>query len=174
MFPTKTAAKEWAARQEHLILHADEVKGQGTFADAMGRHAREPSPDKRGARWEMVRLEKLAKDPIGAKMMAYLKPSDFAEWRDRRMKEVAPASVIREMQIFSSVLTVCLKEWGLIARNPLSAVRKPTKPQPRARRPSKDELDRLSLSAGETCQRRRLGRSMRSCLPSKPPCALVR
>lgn len=149
VFPTKTAAKEWAARQEHLILNADEVKGQGTLGEAMLRYSEERSPNKRGERWEVIRLEKLARDPLAQIKMASLKAGDFADWRDRRSKEVGPASVIREMQLLSSVMTVCVKEWGLIARNPLSDVRKPTKPQPRDRRPTPDELERIALSAGQ-------------------------
>lgn len=149
VFDTKTAAKEWAARQEYLILNADEIKGQGTFAEAMDRYARERSPSKRGARWEIIRLAKLAKDPLARIKMADLRSSDIADWRDRRSREVAPGSVIREMQLLSTVLTVCVKEWGLIAHNPASEVRKPTKPQPRSRLPTDDEMERLALSAGD-------------------------
>nr|WP_010395719.1 site-specific integrase [Paracoccus sp. TRP] len=153
VFPTKTAAKEWAARQEYLILNADEVKGQGTLGDAMERYARERSPQKRGARWEIIRLEKLRKDSLAKVKMADLRASDIADWRDRRSKEVAPASVIREMQLISSVLTVCVKEWGLISHNPASDVRKPTKPPARSRLPTDDEMERLAISAGDDLTR---------------------
>lgn len=148
-FPTKAAAKDWAARQEYLILQGDETGGKGTFGDAMDRYARERSPSKRGERWEIIRLAKLAKDPIAQIRMADLKPTDIAAWRDRRMGEVAPASVIREMQLLSSVLTVSAKEWGLIRANPASEVRKPTKPQPRNRLILPGEMDKLALVAGD-------------------------
>ncbi len=149
VFATKTAAKEWAARQEYLILNADELRGQGTLGEAMDRYARERSQTKRGARWEIIRLSKLAKDPLAKIRMADLRASDIADWRDRRSQEVAPASVIREMQLISSVLTVCVKEWGLLARNVASDVRKPVKPQPRSRLPLADEMERLAISAGD-------------------------
>lgn len=149
VFPTKTAAKEWAARQEHIILHADASIAQGTFGEALDRYARERSPAKRGARWEMIRIEKLRRDKIAAVKMGDLRASNFADWRDRRGAEVAPASVIREMQIMSAVMSVAVKEWGIVATNPLSDVRRPRKPPARDRLPTKDELDRLALSAGE-------------------------
>jgi len=60
-----------------------------------------------------------------------LAPRDFADWRDRRMTEVAPASVIREMQLMSAVLNVARKEWGMISENPISDVNRPSKPPPR-------------------------------------------
>ena len=149
VFDTKTAAKEWAAREEYLILNADEVKAQGTLGEAMERYARERSPDKRGARWEIVRLEKLRRDPLAKVRMGDLTSTDIADWRDRRRKEVAPVTVIRELQLISSVLTVCVKEWRLITHNPASDVRRPVRPQPRDRLPTDDELKRLAISAGD-------------------------
>lgn len=148
-FPTKAAARDWAARQEYLILEGDETGGKGTLGDAMERYARERSPAKRGERWEVIRLTKLAKDPLAKIKMADLKPSDIADWRDRRAAEVAPASVIREMQLLSSILTVSAKEWGLIRSNPAAEVRKPVKPQPRNRLVLPGELDRLAIAAGD-------------------------
>lgn len=148
VFPTKTAAKEWAAREEYLILNADEIRVKDTFASVLRRYSRERTPGKRGARWEMLRLERLAKDAIGKKSMQDLTAKDFAEWRDRRMTEVSPGSVIREMNLLSAVLTVSVKEWRLMTANPLSDVRRPTKPQPRDRIPTQDEMDRLAVSAG--------------------------
>lgn len=148
VFATKTAAKEWAAREEYLILNSESLKGQGTLGEAMGRYARERSPEKRGARWEIIRLEKLRRDEVASVKMADLQASDIADWRDRRAKEVGPASVLREMQLINAVLAVCMKEWGLISRNPVSDVRKPTKPQPRSRLPTDDEMERLAISAG--------------------------
>lgn len=147
-FPTKAAAKDWAARQEYLIVEGDEKGARGTLGDALHRYARERSPKKRGERWEIIRLSKLAKDPIALVRMADLKPAHLADWRDRREREVSPGSVIREMQLLSSVLTVSAKEWGLIPSNPASDVRRPKKPQPRNRLVQPVELDRLALVAG--------------------------
>lgn len=125
VFPSKSAAKEWAARQEYLILNAEEVASGGTFGEMLDRYAREVSTGKRGARWEIVRIEKLRKDRIAQKRLSDLKPADFADWRDRRGREVAPASVVREMQLIPSALNVARKEWGLIKANPCAVPRAP-------------------------------------------------
>lgn len=149
VFPTRAAAKEWAARQEYLILHAEDAVASSTFGDMLDRYAREVSASKRGARWEIVRIERMRKDKVAAKKLADLKPADFADWRDRRAREVAPASVIREMQLMSSALNVARKEWGVIKANPLSDVRRPAKPVPRDRLATKEEMEKLAHSAGD-------------------------
>jgi integrase len=118
------------------------------LGELFDRYAREVSPTKRGHRWEVIRLEKLGRDKISGVMLADLAASNFADWRDRRLKEVAPGSVIREMQLMSAVLNTARKEWGVIASNPLADVRKPSKPPPRDRLPTKDEMERIGHCAG--------------------------
>ncbi len=48
----------------------------------------------------------------------------------------------------SDVLTQARKEWGLIRESPMADVRKPSDAAPRDRGPSKEEMERLLLSAG--------------------------
>ncbi|WPY93195.1 site-specific integrase [Limimaricola variabilis] len=148
VFASKAEAKDWAARQEYAIVNADAIRTRAPFRDVLDRYAREVSPGKRGARWETLRLERFKADTIGAIAMDDLKPADFAEWRDRRLREVAPGSVRREMTLLSAVLNVARKEWGMISVNPLSDVRRPSEPPPRDRRPTSEEMERLQISAG--------------------------
>jgi integrase len=138
-----------AARQEHLILNAEAIASRKRLAAALDRYARKVSPSKRGARWEIVRLGKLARDRIAKIPLAELSAADLADWRDRRMREVSAGTVLREITLLSAVLTQCRREWGLIASNPMADVRKPSQPAARTRRVSQDELDRLAHSAGD-------------------------
>ncbi len=147
-FATKREAQDWAARQEYLVTNAEPPQTKLTLKDAFDRYAREESPKRRGERWEVVRLERLSSDKIADKRLADLEPADFAEWRDRRAKEVAPATVRREMTLMSSVLTTARREWGLISHNPISDIRKPASPPPRDRRVSADEIDKLIKAGG--------------------------
>lgn len=149
VFGTKTEAKEWAARQEYLILNQEIVQSRRTFGEVLDRYAREVSPGKKGARWEQIRIEKLRKDRIAQMTLSDLKPSDLAAWRDTRLKEVSAATVRREMVLMSGVLTQARKEWGLIKDSPMADVRKPTPAGARDRRPSTEELERLSHVAGD-------------------------
>lgn len=119
----------------------------------MERYARERSPEKRGEQWEIKRLARFIKDPLAAIKMANLKPADLAEWRDRRSGEVGPATVNREMNLLSAVLAVSKKEWGLIANNPLSDVKRPKPPPSRNRLVLPGEMEKLALVAGEDLSR---------------------
>ena len=147
-FPSKQEARDWAARAEYLIKK--EPNGPApTFGEVMTRYADTESPKRRGHRWEYIRLNKLCRDQIAAIKVADLQPSDLADWRDRRLGEVAPASVHREMALMGSVLSTARKEWGLIDRNPMEDVRKPRRPAPRDRLPTAAEFEALAISAGD-------------------------
>lgn len=148
VFPTRQAAKDWAAREEFKIINGDKVAADSTLGELFDRYAREVSPGKRGARWEIIRLEKFQRDPVSETALKDLTPEVFSKWRDKRLREVGPASVIREMQLMSSALNVARTEWRLIASNPLSDVRKPAKPPPRDRLPTQHEIDRMRHVAG--------------------------
>jgi len=148
VFSTKQAAKDWASRQEYLILHGDKAAAVIPFSDILDRYAREVSPGKRGHRWEVVRLERIRRDTIAKRPIGSLTAQDFADWRDRRLGEVSPSSVRREMILLSAVLTQARKEWGLISVSPMKDVRKPVDAPPRERRVARDEIDRLAHVAG--------------------------
>jgi integrase len=148
VFTTKQEAKDWAARAEYEILNGDKIAAKLKLGELFDRYAREVSPSKRGHRWEAIRLKKIGRDAIAQIRLEDLTAKDFAKWRDLRLREVAPASVIREMQLMSSVLNVARREWELISVNPLTDVRKPSKPQPRDRLPTLVEIEAMQFSAG--------------------------
>ncbi|WP_349540413.1 site-specific integrase [Sagittula sp. NFXS13] len=149
VWPTKRQAQDWAARQEYLIVNGEKVATEQSLSSLFDRYLREVSPGKRGHRWEIVRLERLKRDKIAAIRLCDLGASNFADWRDRRLREVAPGSVKREMNLIGSVLSTAVKEWGLMPSNPMSTVKKPKEPAARNRLPTDDELSRLRHVAGE-------------------------
>lgn len=149
VFPTKQAAKDWAARQEYLILNEKPKSETTLFRDALEKYARNVSVHKKGARWEILRIDRFQKDSFAGIPMADLAPSDFASWRDARVREVSPSTVNREMTLLSAVLTVARKEWGLLSSNPITDVRKPTKPPARDRLISDGEFEALHKVAGD-------------------------
>ncbi|MFY0678975.1 MAG: hypothetical protein JXR13_00230 [Thalassovita sp.] len=108
-FKSKHEAQDWATRQEYLISEGEALATKGSLGSVFERYAREVSSSKRGARWEVVRLTRLQKDKIADVRLSDLKAGDFADWRDRRLKEVAAASAKREMVLKSAVITKCTK-----------------------------------------------------------------
>lgn len=147
-FPTKAAARDWANRQEYLIREGESGGSASPFREILDRYAREVSTTKRGAKWEIVRLDKIGRGKIGDKRLRDLGVDDFIAWRDHRLTEVAPASVNREMVLLSAVMTHARKEWRLIKVNPLSDVTKPRQPPPRDRRVSDAEVEALVHAGG--------------------------
>lgn len=148
-FPTRQAAKDWAARVEFEIMHGEQVAADMPLSDVLDRYARERSPAKRGHRWEVYRLEKMARDPIGRVRLGKLAAADFADWRERRLREIAPGSVRREMTLLSAVLNVAVKEWQLLPRSPIKGVSQPSDPPPRDRLPTEAEIARMQHVAGD-------------------------
>lgn len=149
VLPTKRACEDWANRTIYEIDNGEILAVRVPFGEVLQRYAREVSPSKRGARWEMIRLEMMCRDPIALIPIGELSAGDLASWRDRRSAEVGANSVLREISLLSAVLTQARREWGLIATNPMSDVRKPKKPAPRDRLPQPDELERLAHAAGD-------------------------
>ena len=66
-FATKREAQDWAARQEYLDVNPAPTGSTIKLGEIFDRYAREESGKKRGARWEILRLAKLAQDRISEK-----------------------------------------------------------------------------------------------------------
>lgn len=145
-FSTKQEAAQWALQREAELSGAR--LPDRTFGDAMTRYSREVAPLHQGARWEQVRLKALGTHPIARRRLAGLARDDFAQWRDDRLGQVAPATVAREMTLLRSVLEACRRDWRWLNANPMQDVRWPKPPRSRRRRVTADEIERLTLAHG--------------------------
>ena len=155
---TKAEALAWAIAQEAEILAG--TRGEiipRTVADALDTYATKVSPTKRGQRWELVRLAKMAGTgkegslalPFRGMLCQDVRASDIASWRDLALGSgLAPASVRREMVLLRSVFERARREWGWLASNPMQGVHYPAHAPARTRRISDDELERLLLACG--------------------------
>ena len=159
-FATKKDARAWAASVEARIERPTGT-GPETVGDALKRYAREVSPEKKGARWEQIRLALLQRYPLADIPLSRLTAEDLAVWRDRRGLEVGPASVNRELNLLSAVFERARLEWRWLRTNPVRDIKRPKNPRPRDRRVSADEIERLLLALGyddhdpvETAQQR--------------------
>lgn len=152
---TKREAQEWASRQEYLIEAGDvDHKPSVTLAEAVDRYEREILP-RMEKNWNsrsshMFALRAVLRDELAKMNISEITPSDLVSWRDRRMTTVKASSAQRYMNTLASVLTACQKDWGLIDENPMRKVRRPPPAQPRKRRPTADEIERLSIAGGDT------------------------
>ncbi|CAO3300348.1 tyrosine-type recombinase/integrase [Stenotrophomonas maltophilia] len=156
--PTKAQAVQWALMREAELTGAR--LPENTVKDGLRRYANEVAPKHKGARWELARLGLLERDPLALVRLPALRPIHLAEWRERRLSQVAPASVRREMNLLQSVFKSCRKDWGWLNSDPIKDVDRPQAPASRKRRVAQEEIDRLTLALGydggapETAQHR--------------------
>lgn len=82
------------------------------------------------------------------KPFAQVVPLDFAEYSDERCQIVAPATVDREFDIFSSMCNIAIDTWRIhVEKNPMDGVRRPTYYNERNRRLTEDEEIKLIQAA---------------------------
>ena len=136
-FINKVDAERWAKQVEvemqkgsytNLVLAE-----RTTFAEIIERYIVEVLPTMRGGKADFIRLKALARRPIAKLNMVSLTSQKIAQHRDERLKEIAPATVIRELSYFSSIITYARKEWGININNPVALVARPKNPQGRSR-----------------------------------------
>lgn len=133
-FRTLREARAWAAaRAEALRVEAADPVGRWTVADALERYAREVSPQKRGARWEWVRIEALCRDPAfpAGVRLRDLTTQQLAAWRDARLAQVSAGAVLRDISLLSAVLETARRDWQWLTVNPLTDMRRPRMPDHR-------------------------------------------
>ena len=93
------------------------------------------SPSHKGHLKEVARMRHTAMCRVWETHVANLKPADIAAWRDQRLKEVAPATVLREIGDLALVLNHAMKEWGIVLPcNSFKNVKRPKDSYGRERR----------------------------------------
>lgn len=148
-FPTKQEAVAWAAKVEgEWYANKRGNVPNRPLGDLLVRYGQDVSVKKAGARWERLRLDLIGRDPIGAVRLPELNSTHFAEWRDRRLKQVSPASVRREWTLLNHAMNIAVKEWRWLSANPLRDVTRPPQPQDRDRRISPAEIEQLLIAFG--------------------------
>ncbi|MBT8568837.1 site-specific integrase [Polynucleobacter paneuropaeus] len=136
-FINKVDAERWA-KQTEVELDKGSFVNLGlaertTFTEIIERYIAEVLPTMRGGKADYIRLKALARRPIAKLNMVSLTPQKIAQHRDERLREIAPATVIRELSYFSSIITYARKEWGININNPVALVARPKNPQGRSR-----------------------------------------
>lgn len=144
-FDTLAQAKRWAADETSTAPRSS----NRTLDEAMSRYARDVTPGKKGARWELIRIEKMRREiTFRHQRLADLTSDDFGKLRDKMLQRLAPTSVARELNILSAILETARKEWKWIPTNPMRDVKKPSAHKPRKRVLSDEEIEALLVPLG--------------------------
>lgn len=146
-FINKVDAERWAKQIEVEIQKGSytnpALAERTTFAEIIERYITEVLPTMRGGKADYIRLKALARRPIAKLNMVALTPQKIAQHRDERLKEIAPATAIRELSYFSSIISYARREWGININNPVALVARPKNPQGRSRILDENETNAL-------------------------------
>ena len=109
-FETKSDAQAWARMIESEIdrgIFVSRVEAERTaFHQLIDRYISEIAPKHKGAYSEIKRLEALKRHPLATRIVATLTSSDFARYRDERLKIRKGNTVKRELALFQCVIAL--------------------------------------------------------------------
>jgi Phage integrase family len=135
-FDRKADAEAWArdkegeiARRQFLDFRAAD---RTTLGELLLRYEGDHLAHRHRHHPDRCRARMLAKHPWAQIPLSTLARSDFASYRVARQKQVKGASVLKELELCSRVISHAEREWGIkLAENPASGrfVKRP-KPQP--------------------------------------------
>lgn len=148
-FHNRADAQRWVRQTEleldRLALAYDPARlERTTVADLLTRYRDEVTAGKRGAASETKRIDVFLRENWADLTLARIAPLTFAQHRDKRLREVKAATVIRELGILHAVFEVARREWDVpLVENPVANVRKPKAAIGRQRRLQPNELQTL-------------------------------
>jgi integrase len=150
-FDTKAKAQTWGARLETEIEDGKRQTVKKTLRDLLERYREEETPKKRGAPWEVRRINFFLGEfgpPFVDKWLSDITPEMIGKWRDHRLQGVKGSSVNRDFNVLAAAFTCAVKEWRWLRESPMSAVKRPADPQPRQRLISWLEVRRMLRALG--------------------------
>jgi integrase len=153
-FAFKQDAERWARDLEAQLDRAGALPDtrlaeRTTLADVLTRYRDEITPKKRSSVSERARIAGILRRQICHRTLTVLSTSDLSTYRDERLLEVAPATVIRELNTISHAIDTARRDWGVhLVQNPCKLVRRPSPPRGRTRRLVGDE-EQLLLAAAD-------------------------
>lgn len=114
-----------------------------TLEDIINLYITDVCPTQRSGADAVIRLRATCRRTLAKLSMAALTPKAVAAYRDERLKQLKPATVIRELAFLSAIINHARREWDINITNPVALIRKPTTPQGRDRVLSPEEETRL-------------------------------
>ena len=147
-FNTRADAGSWARQLENemdrgVFLLRKEA-GNTTLTEALDRYESEVSSLKKGYPQKRKRIRQWKSHPLAKRFLATLRSSDFAKYRDDRLKSVSLTTVRLELAIISHLFEVSRKEWGMEGiLNPVKSILLPKPSEDRDRRISRQGLESL-------------------------------
>lgn len=146
VLPTRAQAEKWARSVESEMDKRAYIAPSRTKVRKIFEKFRdEVCPTRKGEKWEKTRINRLIRTCAWVdKNIDDLDRFDIQAWRDMRLKEVSGASVNREMNLISGIISHAMQEWEIQLRvNPVHEAKRPPKGKPLNRRVKQEEIDNL-------------------------------
>ena len=147
-------AKRWAIETELKIRREDagitKIK-YPSFSEIGTRYIADVSMTKRGFINERNIIKSFMKEAWSEYPLNKVTPEVIAKYRDKLFNTISGTSINRKLDVISTIFTTCKKEWGYPVSNPVLSIRRPKKEEPRNRRLTDEELERL-IKGNHTCE----------------------
>lgn len=150
-FQTREAAQQWARATERemdigAFINRNDAE-RTTFEVAAKRYIKDVLPTKRSGDRDVYKVNALI-EIFGKYSLASINAAMLSDFRDARLKVVAPQTVVHEINMLSRIFKACAMDWGIALPQgiPTALVRKPTVSNARDRRLEPLEWDRLKIS----------------------------
>lgn len=148
-FLTKVDAEAWAreveGKMDRGIFIDRGLLDKTKVSQLLDRYLVEITPTKAGKIKEKSKIKGLQQSLLSKLAIGKIQPGDIVDYRNKRLTEVAPATVTKELNLLSNVFNVARTEWKMLGlENPVSGIRRPKAPKGRKRRlQSVDEMERI-------------------------------
>ena len=114
-----------------------------SFRECLERYRDEIIVYKRAKDMETKLVKYILTEPFCNYSIDRVSRSMIASYRDRALKTLCASSVNRRLAVISHMFSICKKEWDYEVENPVLSIARPTNPEPRDRRFTDAELDKL-------------------------------
>ena len=154
-FNTRTEAKRWARNMEVKLDKGDysdfTEASKLTLGDIAKRYIDGGyHRKKKGARYEEYLYTQLLDDEISAVNLLRLSSKHLAQYRERRLKEIEPATWNKDFNFVSVIINTAIYDWGIyLPNNPCKMIKRSKEPAPRLRVLEDEEYDRLLKASKE-------------------------
>ena len=146
-FTSRNDAAAWARLLESefdkgIFISRTEAENT-TLRELLNRYLSEVTPYKKGAQVERYRINGWLKSSLANRFLSTLRTTDFAAWRDNRIKAKASPNTIRlELAVISHMFNIAKAEWGFESlSNPIERLSLPKLSNGRSRRVSDAEIE---------------------------------
>ena len=145
-FDSKVQAMAWAAETEQALKPGQLVQGK-TLGDAFTRYRDEISPSKKGYRHEYNRLNKFSRHALANIPFDDLTAKHLYDWIEECSKALKSSSVNRDLNLLSAVFEQS-RRWQWTDKNLVRGLRRPKNPEPRDKRISDKEIQKVMDALG--------------------------